>query len=337
MVSSCAPVSLFCCFAVSLFWRPSFPSPPDSHVANKSLTPPNSKEKKKKCNEERPACDRCVERGLKCEYEPIKPRKRRRTISPSEFSAPSLHLPLPPTAVNNGFHSRLQALRQDPNSGMSPISTSPTPRLNAIAEGWEIRSAYEDSTSSYGEFFSDSSLSPYDAYPPHDFRPPVDSLDMLLKDMNGSHASSASSPDMITSAPAPPCHSPFQRSASFSGTTSSGPPMAPFAHIAPSPGLLDHFCHELAPLLVFKEQNNPFLDLLLPLTSHSQVLLSAFYAVSSAHLENLGKPVDQKSLDLHSKALQGLATSIGRKDSEDEDSTLAATLLLLYYEVSSHF
>ena len=221
---------------------------------------------------------------------------------------------------------------------MSPLSTSSTPRLNAIAEGWEIRSAYEDSTSSYGEFFSDSSLSPYDAYPPQDFRsPPVDTIDMLLKDMNSSHASSASSPDMITSAPAPPCTSPFQRSASFSGPTSNGPPRAPFARVAPSPGLLDHFCNDLAPLLVFKEQNNPFLDLLLPLTSHSQVLLSAFYAVSSAHLENLGKPVDQKSLDLHSKALQGLATSIGRKDSEDEDSTLAATLLLLYYEVSCSF
>ncbi|KAH8599469.1 fungal-specific transcription factor domain-containing protein [Bisporella sp. PMI_857] len=37
------------------------------------------KEKKKKCNEVRPRCDRCIERNLECEYEAVKPRKRRRT------------------------------------------------------------------------------------------------------------------------------------------------------------------------------------------------------------------------------------------------------------------
>ncbi|KAI9833960.1 MAG: hypothetical protein M1826_005865 [Phylliscum demangeonii] len=37
------------------------------------------KEKKKKCTEERPQCDRCLDRGLDCHYEPVKPRKKRRT------------------------------------------------------------------------------------------------------------------------------------------------------------------------------------------------------------------------------------------------------------------
>ena len=305
----------------------------------------NSKEKKKKCNEERPSCDRCVERGLKCEYEPIKPRKRRRTISPSEITAPTLHLPPFTSGVNAGFQSRLQALRQDPNSGMSSISTSPTPtRLAAIDEGWEIRSAFEQPTS-YGEFFSDASLSPFDtleSFPGPDFQSsPVESIDVMLtpKDVGGrSPIGHPTTPTMITSAPAlTHAHSPYQRSNStFSNGTSAGPAVPSFIQVTPSPPLLDHFTHELAPLLVFKEQGNPFLDLLLPLSHHSVVLQSAFYAVSSAHLENLGRPADQKSLDLHSKALQGLATSIGRKDSEDEDSTLAATLLLLYYEVNGN-
>ena len=310
-----------------------------------------SKEKKKKCNEERPACDRCVERGLKCEYEPIKPRKRRRTISPSEMTAPALHVPPPTSTVNSGFLSRLSAFRQDPASGMSSLSTSPTPRLAAIAEGWEIRSAYDESPHHYGEFFSDSSLSPFDPLEPFhhhhassvgagsDYQSsPVDSIDVMLtpKDLGGRTPSiGPTTPTMITSNPLGTAgHSPYQRSNStFSNGPAAPPSVASFIQVTPSPPLLDHFTHELAPLLVFKEQANPFLDLLLPLSHHSPVLQSAFYAASSAHRENIGRPADQKALDLHSKALQGLATSIGRKDSEDEDSTLAATLMLLYYEV----
>ena len=34
---------------------------------------------KKKCNEVRPRCDRCIEKDLPCGYEAVKPRKRRRT------------------------------------------------------------------------------------------------------------------------------------------------------------------------------------------------------------------------------------------------------------------
>ena len=309
-----------------------------------------SKEKKKKCNEERPSCDRCVERGLKCEYEPIKPRKRRRTISPSEITAPTLHVPPPTSNVNSGFMSRLSAFRQDPASGMSSLSTSPAPRLAAIAEGWEIRSAFDESPHHYGEFFSDSSLSPFDplehfhhaATSPSDYQSsPVDSIDVMLtpKDLGPGGRTPSIGPTtpttMITSNPLGTAgHSPYQRSNStFSNGPAAPPPVASFIQVTPSPPLLDHFTHELAPLLVFKEQGNPFLDLLQPLSHHSPVLQSAVYAAASAHLENLGRPADQKALDLHSKALQGLATSIGRKDSEDEDSTLAATLMLLYYEV----
>ncbi|KLU81002.1 hypothetical protein MAPG_00097 [Magnaporthiopsis poae ATCC 64411] len=36
------------------------------------------KEKKKKCDEERPKCARCAERGGECVYEPVRPRQRRK-------------------------------------------------------------------------------------------------------------------------------------------------------------------------------------------------------------------------------------------------------------------
>ncbi|KAJ9149420.1 C6 finger domain-containing protein [Pleurostoma richardsiae] len=39
------------------------------------------KEKKKKCDEERPQCARCAERGLDCVYEPVRPRQRRKRDS----------------------------------------------------------------------------------------------------------------------------------------------------------------------------------------------------------------------------------------------------------------
>ncbi|TLS25565.1 hypothetical protein PpBr36_07431 [Pyricularia pennisetigena] len=39
------------------------------------------KERKKKCNEERPQCSRCAERGSSCVYEPVRPRQRRKRDS----------------------------------------------------------------------------------------------------------------------------------------------------------------------------------------------------------------------------------------------------------------
>ncbi|OIW27670.1 hypothetical protein CONLIGDRAFT_645918 [Coniochaeta ligniaria NRRL 30616] len=46
-----------------------------------------SKEKKKKCNEERPQCNRCAERGVECSYEPVRPRQRRARESTATSSA----------------------------------------------------------------------------------------------------------------------------------------------------------------------------------------------------------------------------------------------------------
>jgi hypothetical protein len=44
--------------------------------------------------------------------------------------------------------------------------------------------------------------------------------------------------------------------------------------------------------------------------------------------------VEERALDLHSKALQGLANLIANKDEGNRDEVLAVIILLLYYEVS---
>ena len=101
-------------------------------------------------------------------------------------------------------------------------------------------------------------------------------------------------------------------------------------------GLLDHFCKVLSHLMVFKEDSgNPFRQLVLPLAQRSPPLLNAIYAISSAHLEHRGLHVEERALDLHSKALQGLANQLAHKDEGNRDELLAAVILLLYYEVST--
>lgn len=99
-------------------------------------------------------------------------------------------------------------------------------------------------------------------------------------------------------------------------------------------GLLDHFCNVLSHLIVFKEDSgNPFRQLVLPMARKSPPLLNAIYAISSAHLEHRGLHVEERALDLHSKALQGLAGLIAHKDEGNRDEVLAVIILLLYYEV----
>ena len=100
-------------------------------------------------------------------------------------------------------------------------------------------------------------------------------------------------------------------------------------------GLLDHFCNVLSHLIVFKEDSgNPFRQLVLPLAQKSPPLLNAIYAISSAHLEHRGLRVEERALDLHSQALQGLANLIAHKDEGNRDEVLAVIILLLYYEAS---
>ncbi|MCJ1369327.1 hypothetical protein MMC20_000537 [Loxospora ochrophaea] len=293
-----------------------------------------------------------MERGLKCEYEPVKPRKRRRTVSNPE------HMGMrPPTTApgqHMGFLDRLQALRQDSSSGSSILSASPTPPLPAIAENWEIHSAhsvFSDSASSCGSdtiLDMNSPLPPFDALESFSRSAPelseVKPLEMdpsdFTKDHYDDHINSTQDLFAPTSALSRSSSYPDPTSAFISPTSGgspydfSVPAFSEFTTRESRRGLLDHFCNVFSHLIVFKEDSgNPFRQLVLPLAQKSPPLLNAVYAVSSAHLEHRGLQVEERALDLHSKALQGLAGLIAHKDEGNRDEVLAVIILLLYYEI----
>ena len=296
-----------------------------------------SKEKKKKCNEGRPSCERCLERGLQCEYTPIKPRKRRRAVSQL---TPSLSYPPQPMRAyslkDGGFKSRLDSFRQATKEDIPSYCLLP-PHLDFPIDDLETRSALEERpASTWTDVRSDSPLSPFDTMEPWSGSSSrglsVDSLKGFLDPRSRSSLSSVS--------PTPDFCAPFPQSTppstyALNPTSNSiAPGNSALAQLQPEPypELFDHFCDHLAPLLVLDPKCNPFLDYLTPLAAHP-VVETALHAVSSAQLENLEGHVQARPLDLHSRALQSLALSIGTEDPNDEDAPLAATLLLLHYEV----
>jgi len=100
--------------------------------------------------------------------------------------------------------------------------------------------------------------------------------------------------------------------------------------------LVDHFCNVLSHLIVFKEDTgNPFRQLVLPLSHASSPVMNAIFALSSAHLEYRGIENEEKSLDFHNKALQGLAQLIEQNEQSNREEVLGAIMLLVYYEVVS--
>lgn len=266
----------------------------------------------------------------------------------------------PPTTAPGqhiGFQDRLQALRQDSSSGSSILSTSPTPPLPSIAENWEIHSAhsvFSDSASSCGSdtiLDSHSPLPPFDpleGYPRttgellSDIKPlHMETMDLYPKDVYGSEVQTTQDMFVPTSALSRSSSYPDPTSA-FISPTSGGSPydfavpaFSEFTTRESRRGLLDHFCNVLSHLIVFKEDSgHPFRQLVLPLAHKSLPLLNAIYAISTAHLEHRGLPVEERALDLHSKALQGLANLIAHKDEGNRDEVLAVITLLLYYEAS---
>ena len=98
--------------------------------------------------------------------------------------------------------------------------------------------------------------------------------------------------------------------------------------------LVDHFCNVLSHLIVFKEDTgNPFRQLVLPLSHACSPVMNAIFALSSAHLEYRGIENEEKSLDFHNKALQGLARLIDQNAQANREEVLGAIMLLVYYEV----
>ncbi|KAL3424527.1 fungal zn binuclear cluster domain containing protein [Phlyctema vagabunda] len=259
---------------------------------------------KKKCNEQRPQCDRCTERSLQCEYEPVKPRKRRRS---SVFEKTLSHDGGSPKYYNESWSSHYENL--------SPIDGEGVTHVDA----WDDASLYQYQA-------SDISVADWDLG-----IEAGDDVEEILRSEtdqipSGTLIRSRSQyPDLAMIAPSP-IASPL--------VEFSAPLFMEFTDKTNRRSLVDHFCNVLSHLIVFKEDTgNPFRQLVLPLSHASSPVMNAIFALSSAHLEYRGVENQERSLDFHNKALQGLAQLIDQNKHSNREEILGAIMLLVYYEV----
>jgi Fungal specific transcription factor domain len=106
--------------------------------------------------------------------------------------------------------------------------------------------------------------------------------------------------------------------------------------------LIHHFDCTVANLISFPRSGttNPFFSNVLPLVPDSRLVRSAVESVASAHLAVLGPGSQFDAQRLQSRTLGLLAQELsqGEPSSVTGEKLLAATLLLIYYEVRySHF
>ncbi|KAF4627542.1 hypothetical protein G7Y89_g10611 [Cudoniella acicularis] len=264
------------------------------------------KEKKKKCNEVRPQCNRCSERDLQCEYEPVKPRKRRRTSFAGSARSNECKSPL-----SSKFYDQKWPARYDDNYEIR--------NNNGGLHKWEVASEY-----SYPE--SDS----YEWELPFDEEDGVEEIIRTHPPTNNAASGSivrsrSQYPDLAMIAPSPVVSPLLEFSA---------PVYMEFSEKRNRRALVDHFCNVLSHLIVFKEDTgNPFRQLVLPLSHACSPVMNAIFALSSAHLEYGGIENEEKSLTFHNQALQGLAQLIDQNDEANREEILGAIMLLVYYEV----
>ncbi|KAL1884084.1 hypothetical protein Daus18300_000195 [Diaporthe australafricana] len=286
------------------------------------LTVYPSKEKKKKCDEVRPSCSRCAERGLDCSYEAVRPRQRRKRNSNAS------------STVNSQLDRRL--------------SFASTRRWSVGSSGSAHHDWYHYHTDSKGE--ADHLISPLNTTFDSVSLPTIADLscsfspgtiaESAIEFEDDDHAESASTattsravthvskpPDLAMIAPCP-VGSPL--------LDFYIPAFSEFSDRTNRRALVAHFCESLSHLIVFREESgNPFRELVLPLTAKSSPVMNAIYALSSAHMEYRGVTNQEQSMYFHGQAIQGLAALIDQKakTAEKRNELLAAIMLLVYYEV----
>lgn len=277
---------------------------------------------KKKCDEVRPSCSRCIERGLDCCYEPVRPRQRRKRDSIASIATST-------TASQLDRRTSFASSRRWSNGSIS--SDWFRFRADSAADCALI--------SPLGDSFDTDSLPTISSLnctlPPsilHDLAVDGDDEDEYANRAAISRSSTALShlsrpPDLAMIAPCP-VGSPL--------LDFRIPAFSEFSDQTNRRALVAHFCNQLSHLIVFREETgNPFQELVLPLTAKSSPVMNAIYALASAHLEYRGVKNQEQSLYFHNQAIQGLATTIDNdgKSAEKRNELLAAIMLLVYYEV----
>ncbi|KAI0185324.1 fungal-specific transcription factor domain-containing protein [Xylaria flabelliformis] len=263
------------------------------------------KEKKKKCDEKRPQCSRCAERGVDCAYEAIKPRQRKKRDSQSNFK---IDASLECISLGE-YEWDEQAVTPCESEYLSPIET----RLGLSPSSHILTDTSGDMTSpSYETEIDDQQCQ---------------NRQIVRRESYSSVLSSARSlpPELAMIAPCPV------------GSPTLEFCIPAFSEFSDRPNrraLVDHFCNVLSHLIVFREESgNPFQQLVLPLSHNSSPVMNAIYALASAHLEYRGVQNPEKSLYFHNQAIQGLSRVIENQGKVNKNELLAAIMLLVYYEV----
>ncbi|GAW26479.1 putative fungal zn binuclear cluster domain-containing protein [Rosellinia necatrix] len=266
------------------------------------------KEKKKKCDEKRPQCSRCVERSVECAYEAIKPRQRRKRDSQSGFK---IDTSLECISIGDGCEWGEPAETPCESEYFSPLETklgmSPSSHIFTDTTDDPISPSYETNT-------DDNEC----------LAQPIVRRGSSARDRVSSSAR-ALLPELAMISPCPV------------GSPTLEFRIPAFSEFSSRPNrraLVDHFCNVLSHLIVFREESgNPFQQLVLPLSHTSSPVMNAIYALASAHLEYRGVQNSEKSLYFHNQAIQGLARLIESQTKVNKNELLAAIMLLVYYEV----
>ncbi|OLN86753.1 hypothetical protein CCHL11_03840 [Colletotrichum chlorophyti] len=290
---------------------------------------------KKKCDEVRPQCSRCSERGQDCAYEPVKPRQRKKRDSIAALASDTAS-ETSSTAIIRRYSAPDVTLRRwkeedldgdDDGFLEEAILEEPEDTANPLV--FDIRRMLGLKAKHDAPLVS-----------------PVDSVafDLSLEDADeeivrrGSFVRRESAPQLaVTRAQR---HPDLAMVAPVSVTSPRLEFLFPtFSEFSDRPNrraLVDHFTNIMSHLIVLRETEagNPFQQLVLPLCHSSPTVTNAIYALASAHLENRGcGQTEEKAVYFHNQAIQGLARLIELGGEANKNELLATIMLLVYYEV----
>ncbi|KAF5525143.1 L-arabinose-responsive transcription regulator ARA1 [Colletotrichum aenigma] len=305
----------------------------DVHIGNK--------EKKKKCDETRPQCSRCAERGQECAYEPVKPRQRKKrdsiaglgsdTASQTSGSAIIRRYSAPDVALRRW---KEEAFDDDEEGLEEAIIEEPEDIADSLGPAFDIKKMF--GIRNHDAKVDAPLISPIDAV----------SFNLSLEDADEEVVRRDS---ILTDSGTAPPHLAVTRAQRHSDLSLVAPVSVAsprleflfptFSEFSDRPNrraLVDHFTNVMSHLIVLRETEagNPFQQLVLPLCHSSSTVTNAIYALASAHLENRGCGyTEEKAVHFHNQAIQGLARLIELGGDANKNELLATIMLLVYYEV----
>ncbi|RYP70540.1 hypothetical protein DL771_005359 [Monosporascus sp. 5C6A] len=265
---------------------------------------------KKKCDERRPQCARCSEKGIECTYEAVKPRQRKKRES--QHGSANVH----PT-LRDSTAEVVRWHRDAVDGARDTYGFSPTESAQDDRSVFAFSPACDD-------IMSPVSLANFDWTAEND---ESQSRELIRRNSHSNVISQPRSlpPDLAMIAPSPVVSPTLEFRV---------PAFSEFSNRPNRRALVDHFCNVLSHLIVFREEcGNPFQQLVLPLAHQSSPVMNAVYALASAHMEYRGVNTGEKSVSFHNRAIQDLARLIQREDKINKTELLAAIMLLVYYEV----